>query len=219
MALYLVSGINDKQQQGGVNLGTTAADFIAPGSGQLLTQLGLDKLFTQAGVDSSFFSQYPFFSFLDNSTHQWKSRVAKLRNLPADQILAWYLKGQQDGGFDIIDAEQYANQWSHKPDPDKVINNDSNVTYELAAAYNRLLEDKYFKGRDIAPGTNWSRRDLMIFLPDTINYPGAGASSLMISPLGEKKILSGFSKNKILIAGLITVGAFMLLNSFKNFKK
>lgn len=147
-----------------------AANLIVPGAGTLLTSTGLDKLFSKNGVDSSFFSKFPFLNFLDNSTHQWKSRVAMLRNLTPDQILSWYLKGQMSGNFDVIDAEQYANQWSHKPDIDKVRNNDQNVSFDLAAAYNQLLENKYFKGNNIVPGTNWSREDLMIPLSTTQGY-------------------------------------------------
>ena len=149
-----------------------AANSFLPGSGAILNATGLDKvasftgqaltsLLSSNGVSPSFFSQFPFASMLDNSTLHWKSRLAKLAPLTPTQRLAWYIQNLQQGNLHIDDAAQYnllfTGYWTDKHNVAgnyQGSNDNLKVPYQLAVAWNQLLDQKYFQGQNFYPNSS-----------------------------------------------------------------
>ena len=104
----------------------------------------LDSLMSKNGVSSDFFSKYPWAAFMDNSTMHWKSRKARLNSMSPVERISWYMKNLNDGVFHNGDVAQYCYFYGHVPDGAKVSNDESQLPYQVAAAWNALVKKIFF---------------------------------------------------------------------------
>jgi len=77
---------------------------------------------------------------LDNSTYKWKCiRNRHLNNWAPVERMLWYLQGLNSGEIPIVWVETYADGYGHKPDSDKVSNDESKLPYNLVEVWNDTI--------------------------------------------------------------------------------
>lgn len=101
------------------------------------------QLFSAAGVSPSFFSTFSFLKFLDNSEHQWKSRLATMKSWDANKRIAWYIDRLTNGGGDEQDAIQYSEMFGTRHEQ---IDDTASVDFNLAARFNQIVLQKFLGG-------------------------------------------------------------------------
>lgn len=132
-------------------LPTAAA--IGASIGKSVTSLGTDALnsiLSKNGVSPSFFSTFKFLSFLDNSTSQWKSRLATLRNYTPEQRISFYISKMMENGPFHGSCVQYAELFGTAYDGKSGLDDRGKVSVELLEVFNTLADEKYFKGKESA---------------------------------------------------------------------
>lgn len=132
------------------------AIFALPTAASLTTaatKAGTDifnSILSKNGVSPSFFSTFKFLSFLDNSTSQWKSRLATLRNYTPEQRILFYIDKMQNNGPFHGSCVQYAELFGTVYDGKTGIDDRGKVSVELLEVFNLLADEKYFKGKETA---------------------------------------------------------------------
>jgi hypothetical protein len=77
----------------------------------------------------------------DNSTYKWKCiRNYHLNNWAPVERMLWYLQGLNSGEIPIQWVETYADGYGHKPDSDKVSNDESKLPYNLVEVWNDTIK-------------------------------------------------------------------------------
>lgn len=117
------------------------------------TKAGTDifnSILSKNGVSPSFFSTFKFLSFLDNSTSQWKSRLATLRNYTPEQRILFYIDKMQNNGPFHGSCIQYAELFGTAYDGKSGLDDRGKVSVELLEVFNILADEKYFKGNETA---------------------------------------------------------------------
>jgi len=78
---------------------------------------------------------------LDNSTYKWKCiRNRHLNNWAPVERMLWYLQGLNSGEIPVDWIDTYADGYGHKPDSDKVSNDESKLPYNLAEVWNDTIK-------------------------------------------------------------------------------
>lgn len=119
----------------GIQAGTDAAKGL------------IQSVFSANGVSPSFFNTFGFLKFLDNSTSQWKSRLAQFRNWSPEQRIAWYIDRMNSGDNCHSAMVQYAELFGNVFNG-KGIDDRGRVPFALANLFNEVAEQVYFKGSD-----------------------------------------------------------------------
>lgn len=83
--------------------------------------------------------------FKNAFTTSWAENWNKLKNLPADQVLAYYIHGVQSGQLDHGYLNQYSELFGNKAtsDPKFGINHVAELHYDVAKAYNDLYKQVF----------------------------------------------------------------------------
>jgi hypothetical protein len=126
----------------------------------------LKAIFTKEGVSPSFFANFGWLDFADNSTGKWKSRFAKMQVWTADQRAAWYANelATKNNSFDAV---QYSQLYGTMHDQ---IDDTKNVSFPIADAYNNVLLSKYLSGNEKNSISGFTGTQLLIDLTKTAGY-------------------------------------------------
>jgi hypothetical protein len=123
-----------------------------------VTSLGKETLMAIAsknGVSPSFFESFKFLKFLDNSTGQWKSRFATMKNWTPDQRLTWYIN-EISNSDDPQNAIQYYELYGNHPE--RKVDDRTKVSLDLALAFNQLILGKFWNGNENGAVGRWEHR-------------------------------------------------------------
>lgn len=192
------------------------------------TKVGTDifnSILSKNGVSPSFFSTFKFLSFLDNSTSQWKSRLATLRGYSPEQRILFYIDKMQNNGPFHGSCVQYAELFGSAYDGKSGLDDRGKVSVELLEVFNILADEKYFKGKETAvDGHTYYRQFVMNRLDLAPDYAAvvqqrqaaSRANQPTIKPTPEGDQSSNNTVMYILIA-VIVIGviAFIVSKSKK----
>lgn len=200
------------------------AIFALPSAAALTsaaTKAGTDifnSILSKNGVSPSFFSTFKFLSFLDNSTSQWKSRLATLRGYSPEQRILFYIDKMQNNGPFHGSCVQYAELFGSAYDGKSGLDDRGKVSVELLEVFNILADEKYFKGKETAvDGHTYYRQFVMNRLDLAPDYAAvvqqrqaasrAKQPTIKPTPEGEQ----GSSKTMLYIGIAIAVIAIIIL--------
>jgi|GEM_PF-6256177 hypothetical protein len=212
-----VVGISTEAARAAAGDPTAIADLAK--QGKALGDAEIKALFTAEGVPSSFFSQFPFLKFLDNSTNQWKSRFEQMKSWTANQRLAWYIN-QINSGKDIQDAKQYSELYGTLHDH---IDDTRSVSINLAQTFNNLCDSFFFQGGAIQSVHNGDYVRSQILCDITIASASTFSGELSVpinttvsnNPVPSTATTSKFSSmGNLLMYGLLIGGLFYLVKQF-----
>lgn len=183
----------------GITAGTQAAKGL------------IQSVFSKNGVSPSFFNTFGFLKFLDNSTSQWKSRLAQFRDWTPEQRIAWYIDRMNSGDNCHSAMVQYAEMFGNVASQ---IDDRGKVPYALANLFNEVAEQVYFKGSDrVQCGAfTYYKKDMLNDLTKTPDYAQAVQSlreQTKITP--EPDSTTKKAGSTILFLGL-AAGALYLFN-------
>ena len=133
-------------------LANTAAGFIPGGTGIK----NLISLAASVNISPGFFSTLPFLKFLDNSTGQWKSTYAHVKNLTPVERILFYMERMTRGEDCTKTAIQYSELFgaSRKPE-NSSINDVGSIPVAVLEEFNRMANELYFKGSDTMQCGKW----------------------------------------------------------------
>ena len=147
---------------------SAAEDILVPGAGEVLNALGINDIFSKAGVKPSFFQTFAFLSFLDNSTNHWKSRVAKMKNWTPNQILAYYVDLANKANGDTQDIKQFFELYLDENHGHSFQYNIAPLLdFNAAEVYNTIIEKRLFSNN----ANNWTDRQGHIYTKSQLTIP------------------------------------------------
>jgi hypothetical protein len=140
----------------------------------------------------------------DNSTFHWKCIRRNHLNgwQPIDRML-WYLQGLNSGEIPINWVDTYADGYGHKPDSDKVSNDETLLPYNLVEVWNDTIKNmtsnpsqraNWLINESITQGYNPvnSIKNYVPSNPQGGGTPGGGATGFGILPLALAALAAKF---------------------------
>lgn len=192
------------------------------------TKVGTDifnSILSKNGVSPSFFSTFKFLSFLDNSTSQWKSRLAKLRGFTPEGRILFYIDKMQNNGPFHGSCVQYAELFGTSYDGKSGLDDRGKVSVELLEIFNLLADEKYFRGKDTATdGHTYYRQFVMNRLDLAPDYAAvvqkrqsASRSNLETIKITAEDVSDSNSNMIYILIALVVIGiiAFIVSKSKK----
>ena len=144
-----------------------------------------------------------------NTSTSWEENWNNLKNLPADQQLAYYITNVQNGRLDTGFLNQWSELFGNKADkganPAGGRSQVSRLSYDVAKAYNDLYMNVF--------PTDPSINENLIDLTKTIQPP---VTSALTSLFGNSTTTTAGSKtNTYIIIAIVIIAIIVLIKIFK----
>lgn len=192
------------------------------------TKVGTDifnSILSKNGVSPSFFSTFKFLSFLDNSTSQWRSRLAKLREFTPEGRILFYIDKMQNNQPFHGSCVQYAELFGTSYDGKSGLDDRGKVSVELLEVFNLLADEKYFRGKETATdGHTYQRARILNRLDIAPDYAAvvqkrqaASMSNLEIAKITPEGVTDSNTNMIYILVALVVIGiiAFIVSKSKK----